>query len=343
MGKFVGSTRSFVPWTRKEAGPAIRAPTRSSGTASGAMSKARRRILGDPKRNCRLTAKLRFPVALNTALERSRSVAGWRTWSRFTSSYSFARETSAGRMPGKSMPIRVTVTAPLSTSNVAANIGVSVCHCVTFLGFTADHEVARRLSIPSTICVRTPGRYVSRGKFAAETLSGGSTVTYPAPTTPAPIQSPGTALRATSYETMRFFPGPAGTVRGLARVRTALSGLPPGALEVRKASRAVFSCPSPSASRQRETRDTSPGREAIPETSTRTLRRLTEFVTVETLRRRIGTSLIPGSTVGGARFAPRTVRVSPGAGVPGGRNLTANEFSGGDEEYRLLVLPRLSI
>ena len=48
------------------------------------------------------------------------------------------------------------VTAPLSASIVAENIGTSVCHCATVAGFEAAHEVTRRVSTPSTTRVREP-------------------------------------------------------------------------------------------------------------------------------------------------------------------------------------------
>ena len=110
------------------AGPAIRAPTRSPATASGATSYATMRDFGAPARNWRFRPNPSFPVTSNAPFARSRSVAGWRTRSRFESSNSFARYTSAGRGPTKSSPIRVTVTAPLLTPKVAVTIAASVCH-----------------------------------------------------------------------------------------------------------------------------------------------------------------------------------------------------------------------
>ena len=53
--------------------------------------------------------------------------------------------------------ICVIVTMPLSMSKVAANIGTSVCHCMTFAGFADTDETTRRVSIPSTMSVRLPG------------------------------------------------------------------------------------------------------------------------------------------------------------------------------------------
>ena len=196
---------------------------------------------------------------------------------------------------------------------------------------TADLAVTLRVSAPSTIRVRTPVRYVFSGKFAADTLSGASTVTYEAVSTPAPNQSPGTAARDTLNATRRFLPGPAGIVNGTGRIRVADSGLPDGVAAISSLSVSLFNWPSPSASRQRAILETSPGRGVIPVTSTRTLRRLIAFVVVETFNRRKGTSFCPGSTVGGAREVPRTVRVSPGGGIPGGRNRTAREFCRGSE------------
>ena len=168
------------------------------------------------------------------------------------------------------------------------------------------------------------------GRFAEDTLSGESTVMYEAPRTPAPIQSPGTAVKGRSYVTKKVSAVPAAMGRGAGKVRSANSGLPDGGVETSGMSSEVLSWPFRSASRQSQIRETSPGIVVIPVTSTRTRRRLTEFVGVVRSRRSMGTSLSPGSTVAGARLVPWAVRTSPGGPEPGGRNVTAREFVRGD-------------
>ena len=227
-------------------------------------------------------------------------------------------------MPRNRTATRSIVTAPLSTSTVIASIGTSVCHRVTFAGFVADHEMTRRVSTPSTIRVRVFAMYELIGKFEFDTVSGGSTVTYGAPSTPPPIQSPTAAVSGTSIATNRFSPGPAGIDRGAGSVSRACSGDPAGVPATRSASFAVLNTPSRSASRQRETRETSPGTLTWPVTSTRIRRSEIDPVRVVRFSRSIGTFDCPGSTEAGARFVPRTVTTSPGGTEPGGRNINAS-------------------
>src|SRR5436309_2899397 len=189
----------------------------------------------------------------------------------------------------------------------------------------------RRVSTPSTMRVRVPGIYELIGRLAEETLSGVSTVMYDAPRTPAPIQSPGTAVKGRSNTTKKLSPVPAVIGSGAGRVRRADSGVPDGAVDTSGMSRDVFSWPSRSASRHRATLETSPGNVVAPVTSTRTRRRLTEFVGVVRFSRSMGPAFCPGSMVAGARIEACAVRTSPGGAVPGPKNITAREFPSAEE------------
>src|SRR6267143_1804226 len=317
-GKFAGSTRSAVPKIAIAAGVGRRAPTRSPGAASGAISNDTRSVFVDPTRNWRVNLRVAFPVALNRPAARIRSEEGCRRRSRFVSSNSFTRDTSAERVPLNVTVIPVTVTAPLFTVRFAQNIGASVCHCLTVGGFTPALEATRKVSTPSTIRVLPPGTYEFTGKFAEDTLSGASTVRYEAARIPAPIQSPGGAPSEISNVTNRSIPAPAGIEIGLGNVRLTDPGVPVGLMPMIRGSREVFSTPSPFASRQTEIVATSPGAAAVPVASTRTRRRVTDPVGVDTFTRSIGTSFCPGSTVAGERFALRRVRTSPGGPEVGG-------------------------
>src|SRR5437867_5223646 len=330
-GKFAGSTRSFVPETVMADGPVTRAPTKSFAVASGAISYETHNVRWEPTTNCRARGKLTSPGPLNRPLPRRRSAPGWRMRSRFVSSNSLTKDTSERLVPRNVTLTWVTTTRPLSIAKVAANIGTSVCHWVTFAGFVTNDAVMRRVSTPSTMRVRVPGTYELIGRLAEETLSGVSTVMYDAPRTPAPIQSPGTAVKGRSNTTKKLSPVPAVMGSGAGRVRRADSGVPDGAVDTSGMSRDVFSWPSRSASRHRATLETSPGNVVAPVTSTRTRRRLTEFVGVVRFNRSMGTSLCPGSMVAGARIEPRAVRTSPGGAVPGPKNITAREFPSAEE------------
>ena len=78
IGKFAGSTRSFVPWTWTALAVSMRAPTRWPGAAFGAISSANHTVLGLPATTRMPTPRLTFPEASNRPFDRNRSVPGWR-------------------------------------------------------------------------------------------------------------------------------------------------------------------------------------------------------------------------------------------------------------------------